>query len=295
MDASMDTQKKYIRFFLCGTAMGAADIVPGVSGGTIAYLTGIYPLLLQSISAFNAGFLRTLFSSRWKEAIRLIPWHFLIPLLCGILLSLLCFSRIIHALLLTHPQMVWGFFFGLLVSSILLMLRQHPMTTAAALMIAAGAGAAFVLTHVPAFQFSHALPSVFLSGAIALCAMILPGISGSFMLVLLGQYSFMLQAVVQWNIPVLAVFILGGISGLAAFSRLLTFCFRRFPLRMHALMLGIMVGCLPIVWPWKTGQAAMPDASSGTPAVCLACLAGILIPLALTAAARHEKNKEMPL
>ncbi len=275
--------------------MGAADIVPGVSGGTIAYLTGIYHLLLQSIGAFNADLLRLLLSGRWKDALRLIPWHFLIPLLSGILLSLLTFSRIIHALLLSHPQLVWGFFFGLLVSSILLMLRQHPMTAAAALMTAAGAGAAFLLTHIPALQLGHALPSIFLSGGIALCAMILPGISGSFMLVLLGQYAFILQAVVEWNITVLAVFIFGGVAGLAAFSRLLTFCFKRFPLRMHALMLGIMIGCLPIVWPWKSGAALMPDAASGTPAVCLACLAGIILPLALSAAANRDAKKEKTL
>lgn len=287
----MISNKKALKFFLCGTAMGAADIVPGVSGGTIAYLAGIYPLLIDSIGSFNAQFFRNLFSSRFKIALSSIPWTFLIPLLCGILFSLLTVARIISHFLQTFPQIVWGFFFGLLLSSIILMLKRNILSLPSICSLAAGIFLAYCITHLQSLQLSHSLPHIFLSGGIALCAMILPGISGSFMLVLLGQYAFMLQAVVESNMTVLLVFILGGITGLAAFSRILSASFKKFPILMHALMLGIMAGCLPTVWPWQSQQAlSLPKGTSTFP-LFLACSIGFILPIALSAVARHLNPK----
>ncbi len=288
----MPFDKKIIKFFLCGTAMGAADIVPGVSGGTIAYLCGIYPLLIQSITSFDAALLRNIFSRRWKDALRQIPLGFLIPLLSGILISLLSLSRIVSYLLLTSPQVVWGFFFGLLISSVFLMMRVQRLTFNSLFILVLGAAMAFCLTHMPFLQLEHDLPQIFISGSIALCAMILPGISGSFMLVLLGQYAFILQAVVLWNFSVLAVFILGGITGLALFSRALSFGLKKFPLAMHALMLGIMAGSLPVLWPWQTaGGLALADGSASLSAF-FACGAGVILPLCLSAIAARRNKKE---
>ena len=268
-----------IRYLLCGLAMGAADVVPGVSGGTIAFITGIYDQLLSGIKAFNTAFFRRFFSGRWKEAFALIPWGFLLPLLAGILTSIFSLARLTLYLLHTWPQALWAFFFGLIISSILLMLKGRRLSAADFGFLIVGALGAWFVTGAEAMSASHELPHIFIAGFIALCAMILPGISGSFMLVIMGQYAFILSAVVHLDFAVLITFIAGGACGLMSFSRVLSACFRHYPAQTNALLIGVMAGSLRTVWPWHdNAMPSLPPVMDGM--VLLAVFTcGIALPL----------------
>ena len=273
--------KESLHIFLCGLAMGAADVVPGVSGGTIAFITGIYDRLLNGIKAFDITFARLLLSFHFREALARIPWNFLLPLVCGIGISIFSLAKVTLYLLHTWPEALWSFFFGLIISSILMLLKGQKLPFQNICLIVGGAVCAWFLTGAETMTASHALPHIFLAGFIALCAMILPGISGSFMLVLMGQYAYILAAVVHLNIPVLLTFIAGGLCGLMSFSRVLSACFRRYPSETNATLIGVMIGCLRTVWPWQEQNLpALPPAVDGM--FCLAlltCVFGIALPL----------------
>jgi len=277
-----------IRFLLCGLAMGAADVVPGVSGGTVAYITGIYDQLLSAIKSFDAAFFRNFFCGRWKKAFGRVPWGFLLPLAAGIFTSIFSLAKLTLWLLKTHPVELWSFFFGLIAASILIMLKGQRMHAGHWILLAAGAVAAWLVTGAGAVSgMPHTWPYIFGAGFIALCAMILPGISGSFILVILGQYQYILSAVTNFRIDVLAVFMAGGIAGLMTFSRVLSACFRRFPAATNAVLIGVMLGCMRTVWPWHSGLApALPPAFDASLLhAALACLGGLALPLAIQAIA----------
>jgi len=281
------------RVFLCGLAMGAADVVPGVSGGTIAFITGIYQTLLDAIKAFNARFVHLILRGCFREALSGIPWGFLLPLLTGIFCSILSLARLVLWLLQTHPVMVWSFFFGLILASIALlglnlyseMRRDGRFLVSSAVAAVIGFVFAWWLTGADAISTSHSLPTMFLMGFIAICAMILPGISGAFILVLLGQYQYIMGAVSSLDLPVLAVFAAGCACGLLSFARILSLCLARFHNPTLALLTGIMAGSLRVVWPWRNGVT--PSLPSGEPAELVAaaivCVAGLLLPLVLHA------------
>lgn len=283
--------REKVRYLLCGLAMGAADVVPGVSGGTIAFITGIYDQLLNGIKSFNATFFRLFFSGRWKEALAGIPWGFLLPLLLGIGTSIFSLARLTLYLLHTWPQALWAFFFGLIISSILLMMRGQRMPLSGLALLAAGAVAAWFITGAEAMTASHELPHIFLAGFIALCAMILPGISGSFMLVVMGQYAYILSAVVHLEMAVLLTFIAGGLCGLMTFSRVLSVCFCRYPSQTNAVLIGFMAGSLRTVWPWHNGTIpAMPPSLDGMVILaCITCIVGIALPLLIQHLAAMKK------
>lgn len=273
--------REKLRYLLCGLAMGAADVVPGVSGGTIAFITGIYDNLLNGIKSFNTAFFRRLLTGRFREACAGVPWGFLLPLLLGIGTSIFSLARLTLYLLHAWPQALWAFFFGLIISSIVLMMKGQRMPAANIALLVAGAVAAWFVTGAEAMTASHALPNIFVAGFIALCAMILPGISGSFMLVVMGQYAFILSAVVHLNLPVLLTFIAGGLCGLMSFSRVLSACFRRYPSQTNAVLIGFMAGSLRTVWPWHNGtMPALPPAADGMFLLAvLTCVCGIALPL----------------
>lgn len=273
--------RETLHYLLCGLAMGAADVVPGVSGGTIAFITGIYDKLLNGIKAFDSTFFRLFFSGRWKEAFALIPWAFLLPLLTGILISIFSLARLTLYLLHTWPEALWAFFFGLIISSILLMTRGLHMPAANIALLILGALFAWFITGAEAMTAEHTLPHIFIAGFIALCAMILPGISGSFMLVIMGQYAYILSAVVHLDLPVLLTFIAGGLCGLMSFSRVLSACFRRYPSQTSAALIGVMAGSLRTVWPWHDGTLpALPPGLDGMVLVAaLTCACGVALPL----------------
>ncbi len=238
--------------FLRGMLMGAADIVPGVSGGTIAFITGIYDTLLASIRAFDLQFLTLLGRLDIKGAWQHVNGGFLLALLLGIATSIFSLARVISWVLENHPVPLWAFFFGLILASAVVLLRQiEGWTPPRVLCLLAGGGAAGWIAFAPAANLEFGLVGVFLSGFLAICAMILPGISGSFILVLLGMYGTVLAAVKSLDLSFLLVFILGAGAGLLCFSRLLHWLLHRFHQATMALLTGFLFGSLVIVWPWK--------------------------------------------
>lgn len=233
--------------------MGAADVIPGVSGGTIAFISGIYEELLASIKSINISNLKLLLQRGgipkfWKS----INGTFLASLFSGILLSIFTLASAMQYLLKEHPIWVWSFFFGLIVSSSWLVVKKiKAMTMGVGLAIAVGIVVAYFITVASPAETPSSYWFIFLSGAIAICAMILPGISGSFILVLLSKYSFVLGAVSTLNVPILATFAGGALVGIVAFSNVLTWLLRRYHDITVGLLAGFMVGALNKVWPWK--------------------------------------------
>lgn len=273
-----------LRYLLCGLAMGAADVVPGVSGGTVAFITGIYPRIFQAVESVNAEFFKRLFGFRFREAFAQIPWGFLVPLLCGIATSIFSLAKSVTYALHVWPVTIWSFFFGLIVASIVLLGKDLRLERAATwIALAAGAAAGWFISGASAVDIGQSLPMYFASGFIAICAMILPGISGAFILVLLGQYSHVIQAVSDLNISVLAVFALGCVLGITTFARVLNRLLTQFPNIITSVLTGLMAGALRAVWPWREGvMPVMPsglDAEVATGAAL--CLLGMAIPIVL--------------
>lgn len=286
--------KEKLRIFLCGLAMGAADVVPGVSGGTIAFVTGIYPRLLASIESINLSFFKLLLRLRLREAFALIPWNFLLPLFAGIGVSIFSLAKGVTYALATWPVIVWSFFFGLILASILLLGKDlHLKKPATWLMLALGAAFGWIIGGAHGFDIGQGLPVYFISGFIAICAMILPGISGAFILVLLGQYQRVLRAVAELDFMVLFVFALGCICGLMSFSRILSFLLKRYPSLVTAVLTGVMAGSLRTIWPWKFENALALPPSLGieTAVALLCCIAGMAVPLGLTFIAGKYQNE----
>ena len=255
--------KDYGFLVLKGMGMGAADVVPGVSGGTIAFIVGIYEELIDSIKSINGTTLKQLFTGKIAAFWKGINANFLLSIVGGIGISIFSLAKIITYLLVYHPILVWSFFFGLVLASTWFVskdIKQWNWKTILSFVV--GAVIAFyitVATAVIAFYITVATPAetpsnllfIFLCGAIAICAMILPGISGSFILVLLGKYFYIMEAVKTFNVPVMLVFIAGAAIGITTFSRVLSFALRKFHDITIAVLAGFMLGSLNKVWPWK--------------------------------------------
>lgn len=232
--------------------MGSADIVPGVSGGTIAFIFGIYEELVYSIKKLSGETLKLFIKGKIKEGIESIPFGFLVPLGLGILGALLTLANLITYLLSHQPVLVWSFFFGLIVASILIV-RKRVVTWNTHDVVA------FLIATVCTYFLVGAVPvetpanpiAFFTAGFIAIIAMILPGISGSFLLVLMGKYSQILEAVVARDVFTLGLVMAGAVIGLALFSRVLTWLFEKHHDIAIAVLTGFMVGSLRKVWPWK--------------------------------------------
>ena len=238
--------------YLRGIAMGAADVVPGVSGGTVAFITGIYQQLLHSISAVNLVALRLLFSEGVGPCWRHINGTFLLTLLLGILTSVLSLAHIISYLLDNYPLYLWSYFFGLIAASSVHIGRQLSRWNLAALaLLLLGTAIAYSVSQLTPVGVIPGPLMIFGGGALAICAMILPGISGSLILVLLGLYGPVLDAVKNFQWSMLLSFVAGCGVGLLLFSRLLSWLFSRFADLTLALLTGFLVGSLAIVWPWK--------------------------------------------
>ena len=238
--------------YIKGLAMGAADVVPGVSGGTIAFVTGIYIELINTIKSVNLRALQTLKSEGIGAAWRFINGRFIVILLAGIFTSLFSLAQFMQYLLVEHPLPLWSFFTGLIVGSVIYLLRQNPLrSTHEKLLFFVGIGIAYGISISPPVVLEGTAVTMFLAGSIALCAMILPGISGSFILVLLGLYPVFIGAIANLQIDILTAFALGGIVGLMLFSRLLSWLLARFETLVIATMCGFLIGSLSIIWPWK--------------------------------------------
>jgi putative membrane protein len=248
----MKTKKSFLGITFRGLAMGAADVVPGVSGGTIAFITGIYEELIDTISGVNLSLLKTLKNDGLKSFWKQLNGNFLVALFLGIGISIVSLAKVISYLLETHPILVWSFFFGLVLASIHLVgkqVKKWNVSTAIAFIL--GTGIAFWITILPPMQQADANWYIFISGVIAICAMILPGISGSFILLLLGSYQTILNAVKEFDIPKIVIFASGAVVGLMSFSHLLKWMFKKFENLTIALLAGFLLGSLNKLWPWK--------------------------------------------
>ena len=242
----------YFVLILKGIAMGAADLVPGVSGGTIAFISGIYEELISSLNVINLSLIKTIKTEGLKSTWEKINGNFLVAILLGIAISILSLSKLITWLLLEKPILVWAFFFGLVLASILFVIKKiNQWKLGEFLGLIIGTFLAYQLTKLGALGNSESMFYLFISGSIAICAMILPGISGAFILVLLGSYNTILQAINDKSIGKLAVFMAGAIVGILSFSKLLKWVFKTYKSITLAVLTGFMVGALAKIWPWK--------------------------------------------
>ncbi len=242
----------YFTTFLKGVAMGAADVVPGVSGGTIAFITGIYDTLLESIRRVNPSLLGIWKRDGFKAAFNHINGLFLISLFGGIFISTATLAKLISWVLVTHPIPLWSFFFGLILVSVFHMLKQvEQRTLSRFIFLLLGVAFAYSITVLKPLHMEPTSLNVLLAGSIAICAMILPGISGSFILLLIGMYTPVLGAVKSFDISILALFLSGCVAGLLTFSHLLSWLLRRFRDFTLVFLTGLMLGTLPKIWPWK--------------------------------------------
>lgn len=244
--------KQKIRLFLTGFSMGTADLIPGVSGGTIAFLSGIYEELLYSIKLVTGDALKLGLQGKIMAAIKLVPFKFLIPLALGIFTAIFTLANLLSYLLEHHPVYVWSFFFGLVLVSTWVVLKRvvkWDLSDKVAFVLAAIG--AYILVGLVPVETPNNLAFFFFSGAIAICAMILPGISGSFILLLLGKYQQVLQAVTQRDFLTLFVFMAGCVVGLAGFARFLTWLFKKHHDISVAVLAGFMLGSVRKIWPWK--------------------------------------------
>lgn len=258
------TVRQYAPITARGILMGAADIIPGVSGGTIAFITGIYATLLQSIQAVNARSIRTLLQGKFTDFWKEINGTFLLSLLLGIAFSFITLSGIIVYLLEHHTMLLFSFFFGLIAASALLVARQiHSHSPLAWLSGAAGCIIAVIITSMSPVTTPDTWWFIFLAGAVAISAMILPGISGSFILLLMGKYASILHAIKELDLYVATFFIAGCLTGLAGFSRLLSALLKKFHDQTIMLLAGFMIGSLTKVWPWKVPAEASLVAENG--------------------------------
>lgn len=246
------TIKDYAILSAKGMAMGAADVVPGVSGGTIAFISGIYEELLETISSVNLKAVKVFTSEGIKPFWKHINGNFIVALFLGIAISIVSLAKLITYLLDEHGVLLWSFFFGLIIASIFLVgkkIKQWGIAQIIGLII--GAVVAYYITILPPMQNPDALWFVFISGAIAICAMILPGISGSFILLLLGSYEMILGAIKDVKIATIGVFAIGCLTGLLSFSKLLNWLFKHYHDLTVAILTGFLVGSLNKIWPWK--------------------------------------------
>ena len=243
--------KDYALLMLKGLGMGAADVVPGVSGGTIAFIVGIYDELIDSIKSINMQSLKLLFTGKLRAFWKAINGNFLFFLIAGIAISVFSLAKLITFLLETEPVLVWSFFFGLVLASTWFVskdIKEWNWKTVPSFL--AGAVIAYYITvATPAETPTHLL-FIFLCGAIAICAMILPGISGSFILVLLGKYFYIMEAVKTLDFVVLGVFALGCLLGITSFSRLLSYALKHLRNITLAVLSGFMLGSLNKVLPF---------------------------------------------
>ncbi|KGK14074.1 DUF368 domain-containing protein [Vibrio navarrensis] len=242
----------YLSTFLKGLAMGAADVVPGVSGGTIAFITGIYDTLLESIRRINPSIFRLWKAQGFKAAFKHINGFFLIALFGGVLTSIATLAKLITWMLVNHPIPIWSFFFGLILVSVYHILRQverKDVPRFALLLL--GIVFAYSITVLKPLHLEPTSLNVLLAGAIAICAMILPGISGSFILLLIGMYAPVLGAVKNVQLDILGLFLAGCVAGLLTFSHVLSWLLRRFRDFTLMFLTGLMIGTLPKIWPWK--------------------------------------------
>ena len=271
---------KHIGIAVKGACMGAADVIPGVSGGTIAFIMGIYDQFVGSIASINAEAVRLLLQGKFRAFWKHINGNFLLALIIGIGTSVVCLAGLMQMLLSDFPIQTWAFFFGLIVASSIFILRGiSGWKLREVLFLVSGIALGIVICTLSPTQTPDALWFIFLSGALAICAMILPGISGSFILLILGKYQYIMSAITScvgnvgalwgsagadsalfWqSAAVLAVFLIGAAVGILGFSKFLHWLLARWNKETLIVLAGFIIGSLVKVWPWSNKEAMMQD------------------------------------
>lgn len=247
------TIKQYLGLTLRGFAMGSADVVPGVSGGTMAFIMGIYEELINSIRGFaSVKAFKLLTRFKFKQAYEELPWRFLVAVFAGIFLAIITLAQALEWTLENQPVLLWSFFFGLVLASVFTVskrVKRWGLSTISATVI--GAVVAWVIVGMVPLETPNTWWFLFLSGALAICAMILPGISGAFILVLLGKYEYVLSAVNNRDFVTIAIIGAGAVVGLVTIAQLLGWLFKRYHDVTVAVLMGFMIGSLRKIWPWK--------------------------------------------
>lgn len=245
------TPGEYGYLVFTGAAMGAADVVPGVSGGTMAFILGVYEELINTIKSFNIQLLRLLLRFRIRDALEHVNWKFIVALGGGLGTAILSLARLLSWLLEHHPVPLYAFFFGLVAASVVAVSAHvHWKPSMVATLVVGTVGAYLIVGMVPMDMPNDPL-TLFLSGAVAICAMILPGISGSFILLILGQYAYVLNAVKDFNIVALIPAVAGMVVGIMTFSRVLSWLLKHYHQVTITLLVGFMLGSLRKIWPFK--------------------------------------------
>lgn len=248
-----------VRLFLIGVAMGGANVIPGVSGGTIAFITGVFNRLIASLRSFDLTLLRLALRRDLKGAYRHVDGALLLPLGCGVAVAILGFAKLIQYLLAEQAVYTFAFFFGLIVASIFRVAAKIAKWGPG---VSGGLAASTIGTYIAVGLMPASTPNglwfIFVSGALAISAMILPGISGSYVLLILGKYKYILDALLAPDVPVLAVFSLGCAGGIVAFAHVLHWLLKRHADVTTAVLTGLMAGSLRKVWPWKEALLSVP-------------------------------------
>ncbi len=255
---SFCTDPKYLkeRVILAakGFCIGTADIIPGVSGGTMAFILGIYREFIAAIKSFDLAALTALLRLDFREAAARPHFGFIVPLVIGIVAALLFFTRVVQLpqLLLDYPEQIYGLFFGLIAGSILVLLKDLDRIAGAELVpVIAGAVSGYIVFNVVPVQTPEAGWFIFVAGALAICAMMLPGISGSFVLLILNKYVYIFTAIGYFNISVLLPFAGGALAGLVFFSRLLSYILERWYRLTVVFITGLLLASLTVIWPFQ--------------------------------------------
>lgn len=278
--------------------MGIADIIPGVSGGTIAFITGIYEQLIDSISSFDHHFFKNLLKFQFKKAFDYINLKFLLTLFFGIICAILITSRVVHFLLDNYSINTWAFFFGLILSSILFLIKkiENLLSSSAIPALIVGTVVGDLLIDLTPAQTPNDSIYIFMAGMIAICAMILPGISGAFLLLIMGKYSFITSSLknpfILENIQTIILFCLGCLIGLISFSKVIKWGLTKHYNLMMSVLTGFMLGTLSKVWPWKVTLSStvirgktyilkeanfIPDLNSQVYIACIFMIIGFII------------------
>ena len=290
--------------------MGAANVIPGVSGGTMALLTGIFEPLIHAIKSFDLTALKLLFSGKFKAFAIHTHLEFLIPVGIGIVLSILSVARLLEYLFEHHAVFVWAFFFGLILASVYFVgKRIRRITTPVILLFISGTALAAAIAFLEPAAENTSVPYLLLCGMVAMCSMILPGLSGSYVLLLMGNYQLvMIEAVNNLNLAVLFPIAVGSAVGILLFARILSWVFKRFHDQTVALLTGFIFGSLSVLWPWKipvvevfkTGDAIkekvigytynLPQFNAETCGVIAVMILGVVAIIAVETLASHKKT-----
>ncbi len=295
--------KDYIMIGVKGACMGAADVIPGVSGGTIAFIMGIYDEFVGSIASINSEAVRKLFKGEFRAFWKHINGNFLLSIVLGIGVSVITLAGLMQILLNDYPIQTWAFFFGLIVASSIFILRGiSGWKVREALFLVVGVILGIVVCTLSPTQTPDGLWFIFLSGAIAICAMVLPGISGSFILLILGKYQFIMSTISDFvsgvdmgrNLIILIVFILGAVTGILSFSKFLHWLLARWHKETLIVLAGFIIGSLVKVWPWNNPEAVAQAEQTGSLNIgwaVICALAGFFLVIGIEAVGKMHRNE----